>query len=116
MGSADKWTFFLFCFLQEFDPEEFYQRLEAAEGQAKVGHGIKTDIPRYIINQLGLTRDPLEGKCVWSFPGLFIKEAFDPESFSVLSAGLESDLCVCLYRDGPTGADKPMPQNIQQRL
>ncbi|TWW72720.1 Microtubule-associated serine/threonine-protein kinase 3 [Takifugu flavidus] len=44
----------------EFDPEEFYQRLEAAEGQAKVGHGIKTDIPRYIINQLGLTRDPLE--------------------------------------------------------
>uniref|UniRef100_A0A3P8P251 non-specific serine/threonine protein kinase n=1 Tax=Astatotilapia calliptera TaxID=8154 RepID=A0A3P8P251_ASTCA len=46
----------------EFDPEEFYQRLEAAEGQAKVGQGIKTDIPRYIISQLGLTRDPLEGK------------------------------------------------------
>ncbi|XP_042353001.1 microtubule-associated serine/threonine-protein kinase 3 isoform X2 [Plectropomus leopardus] len=44
----------------EFDPEEFYQRLEAAEGQAKVGQGIKTDIPRYIISQLGLTRDPLE--------------------------------------------------------
>uniref|UniRef100_A0A8C4DLM2 non-specific serine/threonine protein kinase n=1 Tax=Dicentrarchus labrax TaxID=13489 RepID=A0A8C4DLM2_DICLA len=44
----------------EFDPEEFYQRLEAAEGHAKVGHGIKTDIPRYIISQLGLTRDPLE--------------------------------------------------------
>ncbi|XP_038139467.1 microtubule-associated serine/threonine-protein kinase 3 isoform X5 [Cyprinodon tularosa] len=44
----------------EFDPEEFYQRLEAAEGQAKVGHGIKTDLPRYIISQLGLTRDPLE--------------------------------------------------------
>uniref|UniRef100_A0A8C5GLK3 non-specific serine/threonine protein kinase n=1 Tax=Gouania willdenowi TaxID=441366 RepID=A0A8C5GLK3_GOUWI len=44
----------------EFDPEEFYQRLEVAEGQAKVGHGIKTDIPRYIISQLGLTRDPLE--------------------------------------------------------
>lgn len=36
--------------------------MEAAEGQAKVGQGIKTDIPRYIINQLGLTRDPLEGK------------------------------------------------------
>lgn len=50
-----------FSFLQEFDPEEFYQRLEAAEGQAKVGQGIKTDIPRYIISQLGLTRDPLEG-------------------------------------------------------
>lgn len=55
-----KHTSFLF-FLQEFDPEEFYQRLEVAEGQAKVGHGIKTDIPRYIISQLGLTRDPLEG-------------------------------------------------------
>lgn len=54
------------CFLQEFDPEEFFQRLEAAEGQAKVGQGIKTDIPRYIINQLGLTRDPLEGKCITS--------------------------------------------------
>lgn len=36
--------------------------LEAAEGHAKVGQGIKTDIPRYIISQLGLTRDPLEGK------------------------------------------------------
>lgn len=35
--------------------------MEAAEGQAKVGQGIKTDIPRYIISQLGLTRDPLEG-------------------------------------------------------
>ncbi|KAF3858464.1 hypothetical protein F7725_011665 [Dissostichus mawsoni] len=44
----------------EFDPEEFYQRLEVAEDQAKVGHGIKTDIPKYIISQLGLTRDPLE--------------------------------------------------------
>lgn len=46
---------------QEFDPEEFYHLLEAAEGHAKVGQGIKTDIPRYIISQLGLTRDPLEG-------------------------------------------------------
>lgn len=44
----------------EFDPEEFFQRLEAAEGQAKGGQGIKTDIPKYIISQLGLTRDPLE--------------------------------------------------------
>lgn len=34
-----------------------------------------------------------------------MKEAFDPESFSVVSPGLESDLCVCLDRDGPTGAD-----------
>ena len=53
-------------FLQEFDPEEFYQRLEVAEGQAKVGQGIKTDIPRYIISQLGLTRDPLEGDLLLS--------------------------------------------------
>lgn len=48
-------------FWQEFDPEEFYHLLEAAEGHAKVGQGIKTDIPRYIISQLGLTRDPFEG-------------------------------------------------------
>uniref|UniRef100_A0A8D3CNK7 non-specific serine/threonine protein kinase n=1 Tax=Scophthalmus maximus TaxID=52904 RepID=A0A8D3CNK7_SCOMX len=45
----------------EFDPEEFYHLLEAAEGHAKEGQGIKCDIPRYIISQLGLTRDPLEG-------------------------------------------------------
>uniref|UniRef100_A0A8D2KVF9 non-specific serine/threonine protein kinase n=1 Tax=Varanus komodoensis TaxID=61221 RepID=A0A8D2KVF9_VARKO len=44
----------------EFDPEEFYHLLEAAEGHAKEGEGIKCDIPRYIICQLGLTRDPLE--------------------------------------------------------
>uniref|UniRef100_A0A4W3K4J1 non-specific serine/threonine protein kinase n=1 Tax=Callorhinchus milii TaxID=7868 RepID=A0A4W3K4J1_CALMI len=44
----------------EFDPEEFYHLLEAAEGHAKEGQGIKTDIPRYIISQLGLTKDPLE--------------------------------------------------------
>uniref|UniRef100_A0A4W5NNF0 non-specific serine/threonine protein kinase n=1 Tax=Hucho hucho TaxID=62062 RepID=A0A4W5NNF0_9TELE len=44
----------------EFNPEEFLHRLEAAEDHAKVGQVIKTDIPRYIIRQLGLTRDPLE--------------------------------------------------------
>ncbi|XP_061739364.1 microtubule-associated serine/threonine-protein kinase 3-like isoform X13 [Nerophis ophidion] len=44
----------------EFDPEEFYHLLEAAEGHAKVGQGIKSDIPRYIISQLGLTRNTLE--------------------------------------------------------
>ncbi|XP_059416206.1 microtubule-associated serine/threonine-protein kinase 2-like isoform X2 [Carassius carassius] len=44
----------------EFDPEEFYHLLEAAEDHAKEGQGIKSDIPRYIISQLGLTRDPLE--------------------------------------------------------
>uniref|UniRef100_A0A8C2XCI3 non-specific serine/threonine protein kinase n=1 Tax=Cyclopterus lumpus TaxID=8103 RepID=A0A8C2XCI3_CYCLU len=35
----------------EFDPEEFYHLLEAAEGHAKEGQGIKSDIPRYIISQ-----------------------------------------------------------------
>lgn len=54
-------TVLLFFTVQEFDPEEFYHLLEAAEGHAKVGQGIKTDIPRYIINQLGLNRDPLDG-------------------------------------------------------
>lgn len=49
---------------QEFDPEEFYHLLEAAEGHAKVGQGIKTDIPRYIISQLGLVKDPLEGRAL----------------------------------------------------
>uniref|UniRef100_A0A8C2VPP7 non-specific serine/threonine protein kinase n=1 Tax=Chinchilla lanigera TaxID=34839 RepID=A0A8C2VPP7_CHILA len=42
----------------EFNPEEFYHLLEAAEGHAKEGHLVKTDIPRYIIRQLGLTREP----------------------------------------------------------
>ncbi|XP_037556755.1 microtubule-associated serine/threonine-protein kinase 3-like isoform X2 [Dermacentor silvarum] len=42
----------------EFDPEEFYRLLEAAEGQAKVVQGVSTDIPQYIINKLGLNRDP----------------------------------------------------------
>ncbi|XP_008315563.1 microtubule-associated serine/threonine-protein kinase 1 [Cynoglossus semilaevis] len=44
----------------EFNPEEFYHLLEAAEDHAKEGQLMKEDIPRYIINQLGLTRDPLE--------------------------------------------------------
>ncbi|XP_077633137.1 microtubule-associated serine/threonine-protein kinase 3 [Crocuta crocuta] len=44
----------------EFDPEEFYHLLEAAEGQARDGQGIKTDLPQYIIGQLGLAKDPLE--------------------------------------------------------
>uniref|UniRef100_A0A452VIV6 non-specific serine/threonine protein kinase n=1 Tax=Ursus maritimus TaxID=29073 RepID=A0A452VIV6_URSMA len=48
----------------EFDPEEFYHLLEAAEGHAKEGQGIKCDIPRYIVSQLGLTRDPLEEACL----------------------------------------------------
>uniref|UniRef100_A0A8C2AL84 non-specific serine/threonine protein kinase n=1 Tax=Cyprinus carpio TaxID=7962 RepID=A0A8C2AL84_CYPCA len=59
----------------EFDPEEFYHLLEAAEGHAKVGQGIKTDIPRYIISQLGLNRDPLDGAiiCYLSCGGFVLK-------------------------------------------
>uniref|UniRef100_A0A669QZM4 non-specific serine/threonine protein kinase n=1 Tax=Phasianus colchicus TaxID=9054 RepID=A0A669QZM4_PHACC len=41
----------------EFDPAEFYQLLTAAEGQGL----LKADIPRYIIGQLGLARDPFPG-------------------------------------------------------
>jgi hypothetical protein len=41
----------------EFDPEEFYKLLEAAESQAK-SH-IASDLPIYIITKLGLNRDPL---------------------------------------------------------
>lgn len=53
----------VFCSgFQEFNPEEFYHLLEAAEDHAKEGHLMKTDIPRYIISQLGLTRDPIEGE------------------------------------------------------
>ncbi|KAF1408617.1 Microtubule-associated serine/threonine-protein kinase 1, partial [Spheniscus magellanicus] len=49
----------------EFDPAEFYQLLAAAEGQAREGL-LKADIPRYIIGQLGLARDPFpgQGPCV----------------------------------------------------
>ncbi|KAG8238601.1 hypothetical protein J437_LFUL018447 [Ladona fulva] len=43
----------------EFDPEEFYHLLEQAEGQAKTSQGIKASIPQYIINKLGLNRDPI---------------------------------------------------------
>lgn len=50
---------------QEFDPEEFYHLLEAAEGQAKGLQGIKTDIPKYIIGKLGLNRDPLAGMLIF---------------------------------------------------
>lgn len=41
----------------EFDPEEFYKLLEAAEDQAKTH--IASDLPIYIITKLGLNRDPM---------------------------------------------------------
>ena len=42
-----------------------YHLLEAAEGQAREGQGIKTDLPQYIIGQLGLAKDPLQGELEW---------------------------------------------------
>lgn len=80
------------AFSQEFDPEEFYHLLEAAEGHAKVGQGIKTDIPLYIISQLGLTRDPLEGKAVKSLKfsprgSVAISQAVRPRRFLLQSSG-----------------------------
>lgn len=56
----------------EFDPEEFYHFLEVAEGQVKGTQGIKADIPQYIIQKLGLNRDPIAElqqelrDCCWS--------------------------------------------------
>lgn len=56
----------------EFDPEEFYHFLEAAEGQVKGLQGLKADIPQYIIQKLGLNRDPIAElqqelkNCNWS--------------------------------------------------
>lgn len=44
----------------EFNPEEFYRFLEAAEGKVREQVGIRTDIARYIIDQLGLNRHPLQ--------------------------------------------------------
>jgi len=44
----------------EFNPEEFYRFLELAEGKVKEKIGIRTDIARYIIDQLGLNRHPLQ--------------------------------------------------------
>ncbi|XP_031433130.1 microtubule-associated serine/threonine-protein kinase 4 isoform X4 [Clupea harengus] len=75
----------------EFDPEEFYHLLEAAEGHAKEGQGIKTDIPRYIISQLGLTRDPLEEIAqLTSYDSGIAETPETDDSVSSLSAALRS--------------------------
>ncbi|XP_075467186.1 microtubule-associated serine/threonine-protein kinase 3 isoform X3 [Ascaphus truei] len=70
----------------EFDPEQFYHLLEAAEGHAKVGQGIKTDIPQYIISQLGLAKDPLEE--------IVQLDHFDSETTLHLDQGDYHDVCV----------------------
>uniref|UniRef100_A0A8C8UAE7 non-specific serine/threonine protein kinase n=1 Tax=Peromyscus maniculatus bairdii TaxID=230844 RepID=A0A8C8UAE7_PERMB len=71
----------------EFDPEEFYHLLEAAEGHAKEGHGIKCDIPRYIVSQLGLTRDPLEGESYLLPSFFFTPSEEDFETIKLISNG-----------------------------
>ncbi|KAJ8383327.1 hypothetical protein AAFF_G00221870 [Aldrovandia affinis] len=100
----------------EFDPEEFYFLLEAAEGRAKEGQGIKTDIPRYIIHQLGLARDPLQEmvQLEQPDPGLAVAgETEDPEQNRAPSAtstpcrrkALESDFeTIKLISNGAYGA------------
>merc|ERR1719422_3063027 len=40
-------------------PARLLECLEAAEGQARVVHGVQSHLPQYIINKLGLNRDPL---------------------------------------------------------
>lgn len=47
---------------QEFDPDEFYRFLEEAEGHAREIPGVGRDLPQYIIQKLGLNRDPLESR------------------------------------------------------
>uniref|UniRef100_A0A8B9YXA4 non-specific serine/threonine protein kinase n=1 Tax=Buteo japonicus TaxID=224669 RepID=A0A8B9YXA4_9AVES len=71
----------------EFDPEEFYYLLEAAEGHAKEGQGIKTDIPRYIISQLGLNKDPLEGNSNTSLKLRRKPQESDFETIKLISNG-----------------------------
>uniref|UniRef100_A0A3Q2CAY2 Microtubule associated serine/threonine kinase 1a n=1 Tax=Cyprinodon variegatus TaxID=28743 RepID=A0A3Q2CAY2_CYPVA len=58
----------------EFNPEEFYHLLEAAEDHAKEGQLMKADIPRYIISQLGLTRDPSGCSVIYSLQPLTVQE------------------------------------------
>uniref|UniRef100_A0A671T0V0 non-specific serine/threonine protein kinase n=1 Tax=Sinocyclocheilus anshuiensis TaxID=1608454 RepID=A0A671T0V0_9TELE len=72
----------------EFNPEEFYHLLEAAEGHAKEGQGIKSDIPRYIISQLGLTRDPLEGRNPQPQPKTKTPREEDFETIKLISNGV----------------------------
>ncbi|KAG9343262.1 hypothetical protein JZ751_014243 [Albula glossodonta] len=74
----------------EFDPEEFYYLLEAAEGRAKVGEGIKTDIPRYIIHQLGLARDPLQEMAQLQQPDSELAMAVETEDFESKAPGATS--------------------------
>lgn len=103
----------------EFDPEEFYHLLEQAEGQAKSSYGIKADIPQYIINKLGLNRDPMadleEGlhrmqyspcKSLQCSNNMLIQQTSTPEKetkFSKIPSEKDFD-CIKLISNGAYGA------------
>uniref|UniRef100_A0A8C5LWP4 non-specific serine/threonine protein kinase n=1 Tax=Leptobrachium leishanense TaxID=445787 RepID=A0A8C5LWP4_9ANUR len=90
----------------EFDPEEFYYLLEAAEGHAKEGQGIKSDIPRYIISQLGLNKDPLEEIALLSnYDSGTAETPETDESISIRRKPCESDFeTMKLISNGAYGA------------
>ncbi|XP_037544398.1 microtubule-associated serine/threonine-protein kinase 1 [Nematolebias whitei] len=94
----------------EFNPQEFYHLLEAAEDHAKEGHLMKTDIPRYIVSQLGLTRDPLEDMVnleSYDSEGPVTPEADDPTEGKIraMKAPGEADFqTIKLISNGAYGA------------
>uniref|UniRef100_A0A663F3K1 non-specific serine/threonine protein kinase n=1 Tax=Aquila chrysaetos chrysaetos TaxID=223781 RepID=A0A663F3K1_AQUCH len=73
----------------EFDPAEFYQLLAAAEGQAREGL-LKADIPRYIIGQLGLARDPFPDVVHLEEPDSGGSNTPEPEEGAEVGAGAGS--------------------------
>ncbi|KAG5898846.1 hypothetical protein JTB14_014273, partial [Gonioctena quinquepunctata] len=95
----------------EFDPEEFYHFLEAAEGQVKGIQGIKADIPQYIIQKLGLNRDPIAElqqelkDCNWSNDSSKVCLNATPTVRKSLSNPSENDFeVVKLISNGAYGA------------
>uniref|UniRef100_A0A8C1DQ53 non-specific serine/threonine protein kinase n=1 Tax=Cyprinus carpio carpio TaxID=630221 RepID=A0A8C1DQ53_CYPCA len=92
----------------EFNPEEFYHLLEAAEDHAKEGQLMKADIPRYIISQLGLTRDPLEEMVnleSYDSEGPHTPETDDSGKLKAIKPPCESDFqTIKLISNGAYGA------------
>lgn len=85
----------------EFNPEEFYRFLEAAEGKVKEQIGIRTDIARYIIDQLGLNRHPLQTE-------LEKFNAEDKSETTICSKETKSSL--------PTNTSGEVDESVQQKL
>ncbi|KAK3089602.1 hypothetical protein FSP39_004936 [Pinctada imbricata] len=80
----------------EFDPEQFYQLLEVAEGQAR--ETIKTDIPRYIISKLGLTKAPLDGE-KRRVPKFEAPKEEDFETIKLISNGAYAGVYLVKHRE-----------------